>query len=71
MPERTFDQVSHGVEDARGDHVVARLGLLEHEPHRPHVVRRIPPVAPRVQVPQHELVVEPAAIRATPCATFR
>ena len=33
--------------------------MLEHQPHRAHVVARVAPVAPGGQVAEHELVLEP------------
>ena len=54
------------------DHVVVRLVLLEHQPHRAHVVAGVAPVAPRVEVAEHELVARARARsrppRARPCA---
>ena len=48
--ERDVEQLADGVRLARGDHVVARLGLLEHQPHRLDVVAGVAPVARRVEV---------------------
>ena len=40
------------------DDVVARLVVLEHQPHRADVVARVAPVAARGEVAEHELVLE-------------
>ena len=49
------DEVAHGVGDAGADHVVARLGLLQHPPHRVDVVAGEAPVAVGVEVAEPEL----------------
>mmetsp|Transcript_121778 Transcript_121778/g.345177 ORF Transcript_121778/g.345177 Transcript_121778/m.345177 type:complete len:203 (+) Transcript_121778:234-842(+) len=53
------NQVPHAVLVVRRDHKVLRLLLLQHHPHRLHVVLRVPPVPLRVQVPEHQLVPLP------------
>src|SRR2546426_150832 len=44
---------------ARADHVIARLLLLEHEPHRFDVIRSVAPVPAGVEIAQIELLLEP------------
>src|SRR5574337_501742 len=39
----------------RGDNVVIRALLLQHQPHRLHIVARVPPIPSRVQVAQLQL----------------
>jgi hypothetical protein len=58
VPERAPGEVADRVRRPRSDHVVARLVLLQHQPHRPHVVAGVSPVAARVQVAEHELLLE-------------
>src|SRR5215212_3845943 len=56
--ERLLDQIPDAAARAGGDHVLARLVLLEHQPHRLDEVPGEPPVAARVQVAQDELVLQ-------------
>ena len=54
------------------DDVVVRLGLLEHQPHRLDVLRRVAPVAPRVEVAEVQRARScPLRIAATPRVTLR
>jgi hypothetical protein len=50
-----FDQVPDAVGFSCGDDIVLRFVLLEHQPHRPHVVRRVAPVAAGFEVAEHQL----------------
>ena len=59
MGERELAELPHRVRLAGRDHVVVRLVLLEHQPHRLDVVARIAPVALGVQVAEAELVGQP------------
>ena len=59
--ERALDELTDAVRLAGRDHVVVRLVLLEHEPHRAHVIARIPPVAPCVEVADLELMLQAEA----------
>ena len=52
------DEVAHGAPDARGDHVVAGLVGLQRQPRGAHDVGGVRPVAHRVEVAEHELVLE-------------
>jgi len=56
MAERDLAQLAYRVRGPAGDDEVARLGLLQHPPHRLHVVTRVSPVASRVEVPERERV---------------
>ena len=47
---RSRHELADRVRLAGGDHEVVRLVLLEHQPHRLDVLRRVAPVAPRVEV---------------------
>ena len=49
---------SDGVRHARRDDVVAWLVVLQHEPHRAHVVPGVAPVTARREVAEHELSLE-------------
>ena len=51
---RDLHQLADGMAHAGGDDVVVRLVLLEHQPHRAHVVAGESPVAPRVEVAEAE-----------------
>ncbi len=51
---------------AGGDDVVAGLFLLQHQPHRPHVVAGVAPVAPRIEVAEDELLLEAERDRRSP-----
>src|SRR3712207_3188915 len=59
MGERRLAELLDRVRLAGGDDEVARLGLLEHQVHRPDVVRGVAPVAPRLQVTQPQVAVYP------------
>ena len=59
LVERDVHALAYRVRLARGDDVVLRHVLLEHQPHRLHVVPGEPPVALGVQVPQMQLVHQP------------
>ena len=48
----------------RGDDIVVGLVLLQHEPHRLHVVTGVAPVAARLERPQHEVFLQPGLMRA-------
>src|SRR5262249_62168194 len=48
MGERDLDELAHRVRFARGDDVVSRLVLLQHQPHCPYVVAGVAPVTCRV-----------------------
>ena len=55
----TSHELAHRVRLAGGDDVVVGLVLLQHQPHRPHVVAGEAPVALRVEVAEAQLLVEP------------
>ena len=57
-PDATVEQLADGVRLARRDHVVVGLVLLEHEPHRRHVVAGVAPVARGVEVAERDLVLQ-------------
>ena len=57
--ERHLGELSHAVRLARRDHEVVGAGLLQHQPHRLHVVARVAPVSASVEVAEHELFLEP------------
>ena len=44
---------------AGGDHVIVRIGLLEHQPHRFHVLAGVAPIALRLQVAQPDFLALP------------
>ena len=54
MAERQFAEIADAVRLAGGDHVIVRLILLQHQPHGPHVVARVAPVALGVEVAELE-----------------
>ena len=56
--ERARHELLDRVRHARRDDVVARLVVLEHQPHRAHVVARIAPVAAGGEVPEDELAFQ-------------
>ena len=55
MPEGDLAGAADGVRLAGRDHVVVRLVLLQHQPHRAHVVAGEAPVALRVEVAEAKL----------------
>src|SRR5262245_21052029 len=57
--ERELHQLLDRVGLSRGHHVVVRLFLLEHEPHRLHVIAGVAPVAPCLEVAEPQLTLEP------------
>src|SRR5712691_2596285 len=60
VPERQLDELLHRVGLARGDHVIVRVLLLEHEPHGLDVVAGVAPVAPGLEVAEPQLRLETA-----------
>src|SRR5213593_1275638 len=52
MREGQFSELSYGMLFAGGDDVVFGLILLQHEPHGLHVLTRMAPVPPRIQISQ-------------------
>ena len=56
LVEGDLQALAHRVRRTRGDHVVLGLLTLEHQPHRLHVVLRIPPVAFGVEVAEVQLL---------------
>jgi hypothetical protein len=54
-----FHELAHRVLLAGRDHVVARLGLLQHQPLHLDVVPRVAPVAQRAQVAEADAALEP------------
>src|SRR5688500_8247402 len=59
LRERELAEFTHGVRLAGGQHVIVRYRLLQHQMHAPYIIRCVPPVAPRVQVAEPQLVREP------------
>ena len=57
--EGALDEFFDGVRLARCDHVIVGLVLLEHEPHRLHVVAGVTPIALGVEVAHDHLVLKP------------
>ena len=53
-----LDELADRVGLAGGDDVVVGLVLLQHQPHRLHVVAGVAPVALGVEVAQHEVVLQ-------------
>src|SRR3954447_5728985 len=53
------EELAHAVGLPGGDHVVVRLVLLEHHPHRLGVVGRVAPVALGIEVAHVELLLQP------------
>ena len=58
VAERDVHELLHAVRLAGGDHVVVRLVLLEHHPHRLDVILGVAPVALGVHVAERELFRE-------------
>jgi len=58
-PKRGLAQIADGMSASGRDDEIIRLVLLQHQPHRAHVVRRPTPIAFRVQVAQWQFVREP------------
>src|SRR5439155_6051829 len=58
VTEGALDELTDRVVFTGCDDVVPGLVLLQHQPHRAHVVTRIAPVTARVEIAQHELVLE-------------
>src|SRR4051812_50170385 len=48
--ERALHEFANRVTLARGDDVVTRFVLLQHQPHRADVVACVAPVAPRIEI---------------------
>ena len=62
--ERHVDELAHRAAHPAGQHVVAGLVLLDHQPRRRDDVARRRPVAHRVEVAEHQLVGEAQGDRA-------
>ena len=58
VEKRTLHELAHRMIVAGGDHVVVGCVPLQHEPHRSHVILRVAPVAPRIEVAEDELVLQ-------------
>src|SRR2546425_350653 len=67
MHKGQFSEFSHCVLLAGRDNVVFRLVLLQHEPHSPHVLARMAPIAARVQIAEpdlfHQAELDPRGMR--------
>src|SRR3989449_11678473 len=67
MREGQLSELSHRVLFTGGDDVVFRLVLLQHEPHGPHVLAGMAPVAARVQIAEpdlfHQAELDPRGMR--------
>src|SRR5579864_5555000 len=50
----------YGVSNAGGDHIILGWVLLQHEPHRAHIVAGEGPVSLRVEIPHAQLLLQPA-----------
>ena len=69
--ERHVHQLADRMALAGRDDVVVRLVLLQHQPHRAHVVAGEAPVALRVEIAEMQRVGEPELDAATPSVTLR
>ena len=58
LGERSLDKLTHRVRLPGGDDVVVGLVLLQHQPHRPHVVAGVAPVPFGVERSHHQLVLQ-------------
>ncbi|TQD77653.1 hypothetical protein C1H46_036814 [Malus baccata] len=58
VPKRHLQELLHRVRLLRRHHVVVRLLLLQHHPHRLHVVAGKTPVPRRLQIPQKQLALQ-------------
>ena len=52
MAESGFNQLPHGMHTPRGDNVITRRVLLQHPPHRIHIIARMAPITARIQISQ-------------------
>ena len=52
-------EVAHAMRPARRDHVIVGLVLLEHQPHRAHVVAGKAPIAMGVEISEAQLLRQP------------
>src|SRR5665213_4008248 len=53
-----LEELSNSVAFTRSDHIVDRLILLEHPPHRLHIFWSIPPIAASFQISKIEFVLK-------------
>src|SRR5262249_9679005 len=58
MSESQLEELAHRMRFAGGDDEVLRLLLLQHQPHRLHVVRRVTPIPLGVEIAEVELVLQ-------------
>ena len=65
------DELANGARLAGGDHVIVRLRLLQHQPHRLDVVAGIAPVALRVEIAQPQRRLQTGLMRATTAVILR
>src|SRR5207247_2532611 len=59
VTEGDLYEIADGVADAGRDYVVVSSFLLEHEPHRHHVIAGKAPVAMRIEIAERQRVGEP------------
>ena len=57
--ERHFDQLLDRMRDSRGDDVIVGRVLLQHQPHRVHVVAGKAPVAAGVAIAEFQRIADP------------
>jgi hypothetical protein len=57
LGEGLFNEFTHRMGLAGREHVVVRLGLLQHHPHPLHIVARMPPVAQGIEISEEELLL--------------
>src|SRR5215510_15538210 len=44
-------ELTHTVCFSGADNIIIRLRLLQHQAHCAHIIRRMPPVTPRIEIP--------------------
>lgn len=57
MVKSQVKELAHGVRFSGGDNEILGPILLQHQPHRLNIVRRMAPIALRVQIAKKELVL--------------
>src|SRR5205807_8055413 len=60
IPECLFHKLLHRVTLSRPEDIIVRTLLLKHQPHAFHILRRVSPVAPGVEVTQVQVLLPPA-----------
>src|SRR6516162_5821317 len=63
--EGLFNEFTHRMGLAGREHIIVRLGLLQHHPHPLHIIARMAPVAHSIEIARKSFCCSPCSIDAT------